>query len=99
MSGAWLWEEGEGTVLRKPEEPTEEEVERHLVLGHPVFRSWCPHCVKGAGESPARRHREDREDRGHRGNRAELADTFIKVLKTENRITDSLTGFNNMQRC
>ena len=49
--------------------------------------------------------REGREDRGHkghkghRGNRAELADTFIKVLKTENRITDSLTGFNNMQRC
>ena len=43
--------------------------------------------------------REDRGHKGHRGNRAEWSDTFIKVLKTENQITDSLTGFNSMQRC
>ena len=30
--------------------PSEREVEEHNV-GHGVFRSWCPHCVKGRAES------------------------------------------------
>ena len=30
--------------------PSESEVEEHNV-DHGVFRSWCPHCVKGRAES------------------------------------------------
>ena len=30
--------------------PSEREVEEHNV-DHGVFRSWCPHCVKGRAES------------------------------------------------
>ena len=31
---------------RKPEEPTQEEIEEHY-LDHANYREWCPHCVKG----------------------------------------------------
>ena len=56
-------ERSEGVVLRCPEEPTEEEVQEHFALGHPNFRSWCPHCVKGGGQSQERRKvGENRED-------------------------------------
>ncbi len=30
--------------------PSDKEVEEHN-LDHAVFRSWCPHCVKGRAES------------------------------------------------
>lgn len=30
--------------------PREREVEEHNT-DHRVFRSWCPHCVKGRGEA------------------------------------------------
>ena len=30
--------------------PSQREVEEHN-LDHGVFRSWCPHCVKGRAES------------------------------------------------
>ena len=30
--------------------PSQKEVEEHN-LDHGVFRSWCPHCVKGRAES------------------------------------------------
>ena len=52
----------EGQVLRCPEEPSEEEVEKHLAMGHPSFRSWCPHCVRGGGQSQERRKKDGRED-------------------------------------
>ena len=38
-------------VAKKPERPSEEEVERHRSAGHPNFRSWCDHCVRGRAES------------------------------------------------
>lgn len=52
----------EGQVLRCPEEPSEEEVEKHLAMGHPGFRSWCPHCVRRGGQSQERRKKDRRED-------------------------------------
>ncbi len=30
--------------------PSEKEVEEHN-LDHGIFRSWCPHCVKGRAEA------------------------------------------------
>ena len=39
-------------------EPTEQEVEEHNV-DHAVFRSWCPHCVKGKGVSYGHRRVEE----------------------------------------
>ncbi len=38
-------------VIRKPQEPTKEEVEEHSLI-HVPFRSWCPHCVRGRGRNP-----------------------------------------------
>ena len=44
---------------RKPEEPTQEEIEEHY-LDHANYREWCPHCVKGKGVShPHRKIDED----------------------------------------
>ena len=37
--------------------PSSKEVEEHN-LDHAVFRSWCPHCVKGRAESYGHRRRE-----------------------------------------
>ena len=52
----------DGQVLRCPEEPSQEEVEKHLAMGHPNFRSWCPHCVRGGGQAHDRRKKDGRED-------------------------------------
>ena len=48
--------------MRCPEEPSEEEVQQHFALGHPSFRSWCPHCVRGGGQAHERRKQDGRED-------------------------------------
>lgn len=42
----------EGRLPRRavsPLDPSESEVEDHRLTGHAVFRSWCPHCVRGRG--------------------------------------------------
>ena len=44
--------EEEGRLPRRavsPTDPSEMEVEDHRLTGHAVFRSWCPHCVRGRG--------------------------------------------------
>ena len=45
----------EQKVIKCEEEPSEEEVRRHRAMGHPHFRSWCPHCVRGRGKATPRR--------------------------------------------
>ena len=35
-------------VIKSPEAPTAEEIEKHNASGHVPFRSWCPICVEGA---------------------------------------------------
>ena len=32
--------------LRDPKLPSREEVEKHNLMGHVVFRDWCPVCVR-----------------------------------------------------
>ena len=44
-----------GKVMGCPEEPSAEEVARHFAMGHPHFQAWCPHCVRGRGESAPHR--------------------------------------------
>ena len=36
--------------LEDPVMPNKEEVDRHYVMGHLPYRSWCPVCVKSHGE-------------------------------------------------
>ena len=35
-------------MIKSPNAPTAEEVEKHKAAGHVPFRSWCPVCVEGA---------------------------------------------------
>ena len=57
-------EDGVGAKgLRKPEEPTADEVRTHM-LTHVPFRSWCPHCVRGRGISDQHKRTKEKEDRG-----------------------------------
>ena len=37
-------------ILRKPEDPTKEEWDQHMMT-HVPFRNWCPHCVRGRAVS------------------------------------------------
>ena len=54
-------EEAEQVKYRKTEdEPTAREVEEHN-MDHAVFRSWCPHCVKGKASAYGHRAREDKD--------------------------------------
>ena len=46
-------------VVRKPEEPTQKELEEHMVT-HIPFRAWCPHCVKGRAKAGP--HRENKSE-------------------------------------
>ena len=38
-------------IQRTPQAPTKEMVEAHGLTGHSVYRSWCPHCVRGRGHN------------------------------------------------
>ena len=54
------FEEVQVRVGRKPDEPTEQEIEEHFARNHVPFRSWCPICVKAkAEESPHRSAAEE----------------------------------------
>ena len=52
--------------LPQPRLPSRQEVQEHE-LTHIPYRSWCVHCVRGAGRSDAhcRRARQDEEEREH----------------------------------
>ena len=44
--------EEEGEVIKNikgPKLQTQEEVDRHYVMGHIPYRDWCPVCVKAQG--------------------------------------------------
>jgi hypothetical protein len=44
--------EGKDAVMKKlvdPKLPSQAEVDRHCVMGHLPFRSWCLRCVKAKG--------------------------------------------------
>ena len=43
-----------------PSDSTPSEVEEHRLMGHVVYRSWCPSCVRGRGRDD--RHGEVRRD-------------------------------------
>jgi hypothetical protein len=53
MEGEEAEEEGGEQVRvklpRTPSTPTAIEIQEHLLTGHAVYRSWCPHCVRGKG--------------------------------------------------
>ncbi len=52
-------EEGRAArVMKDPEAPSREEIERHNIT-HLPYRSWCPHCVRGRGRA--------RPHQGHAG--------------------------------
>ena len=44
-----------------PEDPSQSEIEHHKLTGHPVFRSWCRHCVRGRGRDAAHSSTEKAE--------------------------------------
>ncbi len=49
--GEELLQEGKPIkILRGPVKPTKLEIEEHE-HSHIPFRSWCPHCVRGRGQS------------------------------------------------
>ena len=48
--------------VREPGAQHKKDWAEHLVL-HLPFRAWCPHCVKGAGQSMERRKDGERESR------------------------------------
>ena len=43
-----------------PGDPSTAEVEEHRLMGHAVYRSWCPSCVRGRGRDD--RHGATRRD-------------------------------------
>ena len=47
-----------GIALR--EKPSEEDVRDHMRT-HVPFRSWCRHCIKGAGQAGIHRAQKDAE--------------------------------------
>ena len=47
-------------IMRKPEDPTQEEFDTHMVT-HMPFRAWCPHCVKGRAKAGPHRKLGKRE--------------------------------------
>ena len=61
-------EEGEGNegtrpmMRRAPDDPTQEEIDEHNV-DHGVFRSWCPHCVKGRAAAYGHRKGKNKSKR------------------------------------
>ena len=46
-----------------PADPSPEEVEEHRLMGHVVYRTWCPSCVRGRGRDGRHgaAHREESE--------------------------------------
>ena len=49
MDGERISLEEEGEVVKKfkdPKLPTQEEVDKHYVMGHIPYRDWCPVCVQ-----------------------------------------------------
>ena len=57
--------QGEGelerqVVVKKPETVSAKDIERHRALGHPVFRDWCDHCVRGRAKGTARKKKKAR---------------------------------------
>ena len=68
----WICEDGVSNVVYS-DEPTEEEVMRHVTMGHPHFRSWCPSCVRGRGKSGVHKKGKDEEfGEGRKGKEMEL---------------------------
>ena len=47
-------------VRRAPDDPTQDEIDEHNI-DHGVFRSWCPHCVRGG--AVAYGHKKKKEQR------------------------------------
>ena len=45
--------------LRDPKLPSRDDVEKHNVMGHVVFRDWCPTCVRAQGKEMDHTRRKD----------------------------------------
>ena len=53
----------EAKVKRKPELPSQSEVEAHYAANHVPYRDWCPHCVMGrAPNAPHRKVNKKERD-------------------------------------
>ena len=48
-------------VMPDPGEPSEKEIEEHVV-DHVPYRSWCSHCARGRGVGKPHRERKDEQD-------------------------------------
>ena len=62
MDGERISLEEEGEVVKKfkdPKLPTQEEVDKHYVMGHIPYRDWCPVCIKAQGREMG--HMKDKE--------------------------------------
>ena len=69
--------------------PSQKEVEEHN-LDHGMFRSWCPHCVKGRAESYGRVKKvQDRLAKG--------GFSVVKV-KGEENVADGVTKHVDRQK-
>ena len=54
-------EEGVRPMMRRaPDDPTQDEIDEHNI-DHGVFRSWCPHCVRG--RAVAYGHKKKQKDK------------------------------------
>ena len=63
--------EREDAVVKKmldPKLPNQDEVDRHCIMGHLPFRSWCPICVKAKG-----RDLDHKQDTGKERRRPEYS--------------------------
>ena len=47
-------------LARDPGDPTEEERDAHWMMGHAIYRSWCPVCVKARGKEEAHKKQDER---------------------------------------
>ena len=48
-------------VMKRPEEPTQEEIDKHMCT-HIPFRSWCSHCVMGKAKNSRHAKRGSQEN-------------------------------------
>ena len=46
--------------LKRPDQPTQTEIDEHRRASHIPYRSWCKHCVEGRGLHDQRKSSEER---------------------------------------
>ena len=54
-------ETAEVKIRKRPELPSQEEVDKHFAANHVPFRVWCSHCVMGRGVSSPHLSKEKKD--------------------------------------